>query len=111
MDDQSLATKKTRKRLKTVWWEKRHDAGTHGTNVLDALLGRDRSFPFPKSIYAVRDCLAAVVLDRPNALILDFFAGSGTALQATCMLNHEDGGKRPCILVTTTRSTRTRGRC
>jgi adenine-specific DNA-methyltransferase len=92
--------RKTRKRLKTVWWEKRHDAGTHGTNVLEALLGRDRSFPFPKSIYAVRDCLAAVCLDRPDALIVDFFAGSGTTLQATCMLNREDGGQRRCILVT-----------
>jgi adenine-specific DNA-methyltransferase len=57
-------------------------------------------FPFPKSLYAVRDCLAAVVRDRPNALILDFFAGSGTTLHATCVLNAEDGGSRRCILVT-----------
>ena len=36
---------------------------------------------------AVADALAAVVRTRPNALIVDFFAGSGTTLQATCMLN------------------------
>jgi len=92
--------KKTHKRLKTVWWEKRHDAGTHGTNVVDALLGKDRSFPFPKSLYAVRDTLAAVVAEKPDALILDFFAGSGTTLHATCLLNQEDAGNRRCILVT-----------
>jgi adenine-specific DNA-methyltransferase len=32
-------------------------------------------------------------------LVLDFFAGSGTTLHATAMLNREDGGKRQCILV------------
>jgi adenine-specific DNA-methyltransferase len=40
--------KKTRK-LKTVWWEKSHDAGTHGTNLLTKILGRPGLFPFPKS--------------------------------------------------------------
>jgi adenine-specific DNA-methyltransferase len=51
-------------------------------------------------VYAVRDALAAVVRDRKDALILDFFAGSGTTLHATCLLNHFDGGRRRCILVT-----------
>jgi adenine-specific DNA-methyltransferase len=57
-------------------------------------------FPFPKSFYAVRDCLAAAVRNRPDALIVDFFAGSGTTLHATCLLNAEDGGSRTSILVT-----------
>lgn len=35
-----------------------------------------------------------------NALILDFFAGSGTTLHATMQLNAEDGGNRQCIMVT-----------
>jgi adenine-specific DNA-methyltransferase len=87
-------------RHKTVWWYKSHDAGVHGTNVVNRLLGTRNLFPFPKSIYAVRDTLSAVVRDRPDAVILDFFAGSGTTLQATCMLNAEDGGRRRCILVT-----------
>jgi adenine-specific DNA-methyltransferase len=88
------------RRLKTVWWEKSHDAGTHGTSLLDRFLGQRRAFPFPKSLYAVRDCLAAVVANRPDALIVDFFAGSGTTLHATCLLNAEDGGRRRSILVT-----------
>ncbi|MBZ5640259.1 MAG: hypothetical protein LAO51_16055 [Acidobacteriia bacterium] len=92
--------KKNTRKLKTVWWEKAHDAGTHGTELLKKLLGRPGLFPFPKSVYAVKDCLAAVVRSRPNALILDFFAGSGTTFHATCLLNAEDGGSRRSVLVT-----------
>ena len=55
------------KKLKTVWWKKAHDAGTHGTTLLHKILGRRATFPFPKSIYAVADALAAVVRTRPNA--------------------------------------------
>jgi adenine-specific DNA-methyltransferase len=92
--------KKGVRRHKTVWWEKRHDAGVHGTNVVNNLLGCRGLFPFPKSVYAVQDALAAVVRNRPNALILDFFAGSGTTFHATCLINSEDNGSRRCILVT-----------
>lgn len=88
------------RRPRTVWWETKHDAGTHGTSLLNKVLGRRDAFPFPKSVYAVRDCLAAVVRDRPDALILDFFAGSGTTLHATALLNAADDGRRQCILVT-----------
>jgi len=59
-----------------------------------------REFPFPKSLYAVQDCLKAIVRNKKDALILDFFAGSGTTLHATCLLNCEDDGNRRCILVT-----------
>ena len=92
--------KKDVRRHKTVWWDKRHDAGVHGTAVINQLLGQRGLFPFPKSVYAVRDCLAAVTRNRPNALIVDFFAGSGTTFHATCLLNAEDGGARRCVLVT-----------
>lgn len=88
------------KKLKTVWWDSTHDAGTHGTTLLHKMLGRRNAFPFPKSVYAVQDCLAAVVRDRPKALIMDVFAGSGTTFHATCLLNAQDGGERRCILVT-----------
>jgi adenine-specific DNA-methyltransferase len=88
------------KKLKTVWWDSAHDAGTHGTTLLHKLLGVRGAFPFPKSLYAVKDCLAAVVRNRPQALILDFFAGSGTTFHATCLLNAEDSGSRRSVLVT-----------
>ena len=51
-------------------------------------------------MYAVRDALATVCGERKDAVILDFFAGSGTTYHATALLNAEDGGHRRCILVT-----------
>lgn len=88
------------KKIKTVWRHTSHDAGTHGASLLETLLGQRALFPFPKSVYAVRDTLAAVVRNRPDALIVDFFAGSGTTFHATCLLNAADNGRRRSILVT-----------
>lgn len=83
---------------KTQWDDPLYDARDYGTRTLKALIG-DR-FDFPKSLYAVRDCVKLFVAGKPNALILDFFAGSGTTLHAVNLLNAEDGGHRRCILVT-----------
>jgi adenine-specific DNA-methyltransferase len=44
--------------------------------------------------------LRTLVVDNPNAVVLDFFAGSGTTLQSLAMLNAEDGGRRQALLVT-----------
>ncbi|MFF1818104.1 site-specific DNA-methyltransferase [Kribbella sp. NPDC058245] len=86
-------------RPKTVWRETRHSAGDYGTKMLGALIP-DRRFPFPKSVYAVEDTLRFFVGDKPEATVLDFFAGSGTTAHAVMRLNHADGGRRRCILVT-----------
>lgn len=84
---------------KSTWKVATHDARQYGTTMLRDILGTT-SFTYPKSPYATADALRSVVSDRPDALILDFFAGSGTSLQSTLMLNNEDGGSRRCILVT-----------
>lgn len=95
-----MSPAKTHERLKTVWWEGNHSSvGTAATVLVDAILQKSGAFPFPKSLFAVRDALAAVCADRPDALVLDFFAGSGTTYHAICALNAEDGGKRRSILV------------
>lgn len=91
--------KNKNKKVKTVWWNSRHDAGTHGTTLLHQLLGKRDAFPFPKSLYAVRDALLAVVAERPNALVVDFFAGSGTTFHALALINAQLGGSRRSILV------------
>ncbi|PSR25528.1 MAG: site-specific DNA-methyltransferase [Sulfobacillus benefaciens] len=85
--------------LKTVWNRSLHHAGSHGSTLLREVLGPG-SFSYPKSIYATRDAIAAVVRQKPHALVLDFFAGSGTTLHSVNLLNAEDGGNRRCILVT-----------
>lgn len=84
---------------KTVWKRSRHDAGKWGSRALRELLG-SVTFDYAKSPYAVLDTLRTVIGDNPNALVLDFFAGSGTTLQSVAMLNAEDDGARRCILVT-----------
>ena len=82
-----------------LWNIKSHDAARQGTNLLISILGGKR-FSFPKSLYATRDTLRFFTATKPNALIVDFFAGSGTTLHAVNLLNAEDGGNRRCILVT-----------
>ena len=86
-------------RATTVWSETSYDAKTYGTVLLKNIVG-DARFSFPKSLYSVHDSLKYFVDEKPNALILDFFAGSGTTLQAVNLLNAEDGGHRRCIMVT-----------
>ena len=83
----------------TQWRVTTHDATRHGTDLLSKILP-DRSFPYPKSLYAVHDVINFFVTDKSDALIVDFFAGSGTTLHAVNLLNKEDGGHRRCISVT-----------
>lgn len=82
---------------KTVWNKVSHNAGWHGSKLLAKIL-LDRKFPYPKSLYAVEDALRIVT--KEDALVVDFFAGSGTTLHAVVLLNSEDGGHRRCIMVT-----------
>lgn len=84
---------------KTIWNMTSHDAGSHGTNIIRTLLP-GRRFPFPKSLYAVEDALRFFVASKPEAIILDFFSGSGTSAHAVMRLNRQDGGHRQCISVT-----------
>lgn len=84
--------------FRSVWVDSRYDASTHGTQLVSAFTGT--SFPFPKSIYSVYDVLYAAAAHKPNAVILDFFAGSGTTAHASFLLNTLDGGTRSSILVT-----------
>ncbi len=83
---------------KRVWNMTSHNAETGGTNLISALLGR--RFPFPKSLYAIEDALLFFVKDKPDAIVLDFFSGSGTTAHAVMRLNRQDGGRRQCISVT-----------
>ena len=84
---------------KTTWNKGSHNAQTAGTLMLSALIP-SRKFPFPKSLYAVEDSLRFFVSDKPQAIILDFFSGSGTTAHSVMRLNRQDGGKRQCISVT-----------
>ena len=84
----------------SVWTDGRYNAGTHGTNLIYNLFANSNRFSYPKSLYTVADCIKWSVQGKPDALIVDFFAGSGTTLHAVNLLNAQDGGSRRCIMVT-----------
>ena len=84
---------------KTVWAAPELDAGgVYGSSFVESVVGT--KFPYPKSIYGTLRAIEPILLKRPNALVVDFFAGSGTTLNAVNLLNTADGGQRRCILVT-----------
>lgn len=82
----------------TQWRIKTHDATEHGTKLLEKFIGH--RFSYPKSLYSVKDCLSFYLCQKKDALVLDFFAGSGTTMHAVNLMNLQDGGNRRCILVT-----------
>ncbi|AMQ89624.1 site-specific DNA-methyltransferase [Marinobacter sp. LQ44] len=86
-------------RPRTVWTSPAHDAGLYGSTLLRSLIP-NRKFPFPKSLYAVEDALRFFVAKKSEAIVLDFFSGSGTTAHAVMRLNKQDGGRRQCISVT-----------
>lgn len=83
----------------TQWRISSHSAREQGASLLNKIFP-DQRFSFPKSLYAVHDAIRFFVTSKPNALIVDFFAGSGTTLHAVNLLNSEYGGNRRCIMVT-----------
>ena len=85
--------------VRTVWQDSKYDSNEYGTKLVHALVP-DSNFDFPKSVYNTYDCIAPILYERKNALILDFFAGSGTTGHAVAILNKEDNGSRQFILCT-----------
>ena len=85
--------------VRTVWQDAKYDASEYGTKLVNALVPNG-NFDFPKSVYAVFDCIYPIISERKNAVVLDYFAGSGTTGHATMMLNKQDGGNRKFILCT-----------
>ncbi len=82
-----------------IWKIGTHDATQYGSRLIGNMF-LDRRFTFPKSLYAVKDCIYFFTAYKTDAVIVDFFAGSGTTLHAVNLLNAEDGGHRRCIMVT-----------
>ena len=90
---------KTHFTYKSVWDKKAYNANSYGSKLINKILGEKR-FDFPKSLYNVFECIRACTGGNKDAIILDFFAGSGTTFHAVNLLNASDGGQRKCIMVT-----------
>lgn len=85
--------------VRTVWKDTRYDANEYGTKLVHALVP-DCEFNFPKSVFNTYDCIAPILREKKDALVLDYFAGSGTTGHAVLILNKEDKGRRSFILCT-----------
>lgn len=83
--------------FRTVWQDARYDANEYGKKLINDLVP-NCPFSFPKSLWNVYDCLYSVVGKDKEAIILDFFGGSGTTAHAVEELNKNDNGKRQFIL-------------
>lgn len=91
---------KSKESYKTVWTDNRYYANIYGSKLLNNIMG-SKKFDFPKSVYTVEDCIRAVnsVQRNKTAIILDYFAGSGTTGHAVLNLNRSDNGNRKYILI------------
>jgi adenine-specific DNA-methyltransferase len=83
---------------KTIWIDPSLDASSHGTNLLKNITGGRKAFGYPKSLYATKASISAVVRKSKDAIVLDYFGGSGTTAHAVISLNRDDSGQRKYIL-------------
>lgn len=84
------------KKPKSVLYKPEYSSG-NGTAELAALLGARAFVSPPKPLRLIQDLI--LIGSDKGALVLDFFAGSGTTGHAVMRLNAADGGQRRFILV------------
>ena len=73
---------------------------TDATNEIKNLFDGVSLFTNPKPSMLIKFLIESLTYNKPNALILDFFAGSSTTADAVMQLNAEDGGNRQYIMCT-----------
>ena len=83
--------------ITTHWVDPKYNATSHGTILLEELLGRKVEGSYPKSLNVVLDTLKLTT--DPGDIILDFFAGTGTTGHAVLKLNEIEGSPRQFILI------------
>jgi len=97
---QSIEPHERTSALFSNWVDSRYNAGTFGANLLRDIIGSQNVFSYPKSVHTVGDAIFAMALED-NAVVLDYFGGSGTTGHAVINLNRNDGAQRKFILVET----------
>ncbi|MFD2274769.1 DNA methyltransferase [Undibacterium arcticum] len=77
-----------------------HEESGHsqtGINELDAVVGKGHDFKTVKPLRLIKKIIQ--LWCRPDGIVLDPFAGSGTTGHAVVELNHESGANRRFILI------------
>lgn len=83
----------------SLWFDSKYSATEHGTALLKSIFGKQETFSYPKSIYAVEDCLMVAGAKEKRCTVLDYFTGSGTTGHAVINLNRNDAGQRKYVLI------------
>lgn len=71
-----------------------------GNDLLLDMFGVNNKFSFAKPVSLIKFLVKIATENHKDAIILDFFAGTGTTGHAVLELNNEDGGNRRFILIT-----------
>ncbi|MGQ7788327.1 site-specific DNA-methyltransferase [Nesterenkonia sp. K-15-9-6] len=74
------------------------DRGGAARHLVRVLGSKD--FPFPKDVDVIARWVNIATSNNSDAVVLDFFAGTGTTAEAVMRLNATDGGSRQSIMVT-----------
>ena len=82
-----------REKAESVFYSSRKGPAQYVARVLG-----DKRFPYPKDHRVLMRWL--LMAAGKDAVVLDFFGGSGSTAEAVMRLNAEDGGARQCLLVT-----------
>ncbi|HEY0950236.1 site-specific DNA-methyltransferase [Nocardioides sp.] len=90
-----------RKKLRTIWLAE--EVGSTDTAVAELKDVVGHVFESPKPTGLVRRILGTMPDD---AVVLDFFAGSGTTGHAVALQNAADGGTRRCLSINSAEATR-----
>ncbi len=85
---------------RTILFDERFGRTRTGSTDLKKVIGNQSIFNYPKPISLLKYLFQISTNKQKKSTILDFFAGSGTAMHSVMQLNSEDGGERQCILVT-----------
>ena len=81
-----------------TWWPNNEVGHTQeATKELTALFGKSAAFDYPKPLRLISRIIQ--VATKPDSIILDSFAGSGTTAHAVLEANRKDGGNRKFILI------------
>lgn len=84
----------------TNWVDSKYSATEHGTGILKPMFKGYNPFSYPKSLYAVKDCIYISGMNKPGSVCLDYFAGSATTGHAVISINKdEDNNSRKYVLI------------
>jgi len=95
---QKIDHESKREVLFSNWLDKKFNAGTNGSELLKGM-GLGGEFDYPKSIGTMETALWAQTFGDSDAIVLDYFGGSGTSAHAVLNMNRKFGGNRKFIMV------------